>query len=283
MARSTSSIFSGDGGVAPRPSPVLRPGVGTASTRVVTSAANPFGGAVLQQPSGFDVGTFTPPPFFTGPPAPNAPAPPPSPTATASDLQVMISAIPFAQEGTVITADLHNALRQALTSMADRLGIEPVEEEITITNAPRLGGLGTFPWDHDYGIARRPANVGVGGIRGWMEVDLPDGARIKKMVIFATTGTNNPLKLKLKRQKVTDPTVTSDLIVIDVPIGNDASKGIDGDVTVPGTGAGAVAIEEFRIVNNREQKYLVTAELEAVNDATDKLAQINAIQIVCGR
>jgi hypothetical protein len=194
----------------------------------------------------------------------------------------MISAIPIAQDGHVITADFHNALRLALVAIANRMGIGPVAEEITITNAPRLlPASGAAAWDHAYGVVNKPSSAISGNVRGWMELELPDGARIKKMMVFGTTDGGGTLRARLRRQKITDPSVSTDLIVIDIPDDADASKGIEGDVTVPGTGAGAVAIEEYRIVNNREQKYLLAVELDGVSEST--AAQFNAVQIVCGR
>jgi hypothetical protein len=114
-----------------------------------------------------------------------------------------------------------------------------------------------------------------------MELELPHGARIRKMTVFGTTSGAGTMKAKLKRQKVTDVGVVIDLVVIEIPDGADLTKGIEGDVTVPGTGAGAVAIEEYRIVNNREQKYLLAVELESPLDATT--AELHSVQIVCGR
>ena len=224
------------------------------------------------------------------PPASPTPTPPTpaSPTATASDLQVMISAIPIAEDGHIITADYHNALRLALVAIANRLGIGPVDDEITISNAPRLSPVaGAAAWDSDYGfVQKKPATATAtagasGNVRGWMEMELPDGARIKKMMVFGTTSGTGTLKVKLKRQKITDPTIVTDLIAIEIPDAADGSKGIEGDVTVPGTGAGAVAIEEYRIINNREQKYLVTVELDNIDKDTS--AQFSAVQIVCGQ
>jgi hypothetical protein len=213
----------------------------------------------------------------------------PAPTETASDLETMISDIPLARSGDVITADFHNALRLALAAIADQLGIGPVEEQITVTNAPRLvpgsGGVQAMTWEHDYGLVRRtPApipSLPVVNVRGWMELDLPEGTRIRKMLVFGTTSGPGTLKVKLKRQLVTQPAVATDLIVIEIPDGADVSKGIEGDVTVPGTGASAVAIEEYRIVNNREQKYLLAAELDAISEST--IALFHSVQIVCGR
>jgi hypothetical protein len=208
---------------------------------------------------------------------------PPTPTASTSDLQVLIAAVPIAQDGHVITAEYHNALRNALMAIANRLGLGPVSEEITITNAPHLLRDGNVPeWELQYGFARRlgAAPPAGGTIHGWMELDLPDGARIKKMVAFATREGAGALKVTLRRQKVTEPRVAPDLIVIDIAAGADAARGTEADVTVPAAGAGAAAIEEYRVVNNREHKYLFTAELDHVDNSTT--AEIRAIQIVCG-
>jgi hypothetical protein len=204
---------------------------------------------------------------------------PGSTTEATSDLQVMIADIPIAQDGDMITADYPNALRQALVAVADRLGVGPLEEDITITNAPRLNPFfGMTEWDHDVGLVRRPATFTT-GVRGWMAVDLPHGSRIKRMVIFATNG-NGPMKVRLKRQKINDPVVTVDLIVIDVPNNADITKGIEGDVTASGFSTSSVPIEESRLVNNREQKYIVAVEQDGAT--ADKPGQLAAVQIVCG-
>jgi hypothetical protein len=217
-------------------------------------------------------------------PQPGQPPPQPaSPTASASDLQVLIAMVPIAQDGHVITAEYHNALRNALIAIANRLGLGPVSEEITITTAPRLLRHGNLPeWEHQYGFVQRlAATPPSGGIHGWMELDLPDGARIKRMVVHATRHGVGSFRVKLKRQQVTDPDVSPDLIAVEIAADADEARGTEGDVTVPGIGAGADTIAEFRIVNNREYKYLLTAELEAIN--TDSTARMGAIQIVCGR
>ena len=236
-------------------------------------------------PTPFPFPLPVPPPTTDGVPPPIVA----SPTATASDLQIMISAIPIAQDEHVITSDFHNALRLALVAVANRLGMGSAEGEVTITSAPRLSpalspaspsASPSAPWDHEYGVVKRPTSL-PGNVRGWMELELPHGARIKKMLVFGTTNGVGTLKVKLKRQKVTDPAVAIDLIVIEIPDGADAAKGIEGDVTVPGTGAGAVAIEEFRIVNNREQKYLLVVELESPN--ADTTAQFRSVQVMCGQ
>jgi hypothetical protein len=259
----------------------LDPSVATRRTVNLGGNVLTVGGLISNLPTGGFVPPFVFEPPPTAPPPQPAP-PPPSPTANASDLQVMISAIPTAQDGQVITADFHNALRLALVAIANQLGIGPVSDEITVTNAPRLSPMaGAVAWDHDVGLVRKPQVVPAGNVRGWMEVELPHGARIKKMVVFGTTSGTGTLKIRLRRQQVTDPTVFADLIVIEIPDGFDVTKGAEGDVTLPGTGASSVAIESFRLVDNRQQKYLLTAELDGVDANTT--AQFHCMQIVCGQ
>jgi hypothetical protein len=228
---------------------------------------------------------FTPLPFFPTPtPTPGAPA---SPTATASDLQILIASIPIAQEGHVISSEYHNAIRNALVAIANRLGLGPVSEEITITKAPQFMPLaGQAEWEHLYGIVQKPPGVNAGNVQGWMQLELPDGARIKRMVVFASkdpAAPATPLRIALRRQRMVDTGTNPELIRIEVVGEEGLSRGIEGDVTLPGSGAGAGAIEEFRIVNNREHRYLLTAELINITENPQTVAVIAGIQIVCGR
>lgn len=281
MAIASTSIEFGGGG-ASRPSRTPTPNVGTTSSTVLTSSnkVTTAGGTVV------NVGTFQIPPII-GPIFPTLPPiiPPPqapSLTASASDLQVLISEIPIAQDGDAITADYPNSLRRALVAIANRLGIGPVAEEVTVTNAARLSNVADAGiWGQDLGLVTRPVAVPLANLRGWMEMDLPDGQRIRRMVVYATKSGTATLKIKLKRKKVNEVGEPTDLIEINVPNDASASKGIEGDVTVPG--AGPVAIEQYRIVNNREHKYLLAAELESVGGPdTSTSAQFHTVQIVCG-
>jgi hypothetical protein len=220
-----------------------------------------------------------------------APAPAPAPAAapavtaaTVSDLQVLIASIPIAQDGQVISAEYHNGLRAALIAMANRLGLGTISEEITVTNAPQLLGLaGASEWEPDIGVVRKPTTGpgNTGNLRGWMEFDLPDGARIKKMQVFAATDSGNgTMRAKLLRQSITNASASDDLIAIDVA-DNDATAAKEGDVTLPGSTLGAAAIEETRFVDNRKYKYLFVAELDA--GVTAKNARIAAIKVLLGK
>ena len=222
----------------------------------------------------------------TGSAAPPAAAPPPaappapvSQGSTVSDLQVLIASIPIAQDGQVISAEYHNSVRAAFIAMANRLGLGTIAEEIHITNAPRLTKVeGQGEWKHEVGLVKKAA-ADTGALRGWMEMDLPDGARIKKMNVFAANDAAGTMKVKLRRQSVSS-TAGDDLIAIDVA-NNDAATVKDGDVTLPGTTLGAAAIEETRIVDNTKYKYLFVAELDG--GVATKEAKILSVQVVLGK
>lgn len=222
----------------------------------------------------------------TGSAAPPAAAPPaaapPAPVSqgsTVSDLQVLIASIPIAQDGQVISAEYHNSVRAAFIAMANRLGLGTIAEEIHITNAPRLTKVeGQGEWKHEVGLVKKAA-ADTGALRGWMEMDLPDGARIKKMNVFAANDAAGTMKVKLRRQSVSS-TAGDDLIAIDVA-NNDAATVKDGDVTLPGTTLGAAAIEETRIVDNTKYKYLFVAELDG--GVATKEAKILSVQVVLGK
>ena len=214
-------------------------------------------------------------------PAPGAApaAPPVSQGSTVSDLQVLIASIPIAQDGQVISAEYHNSVRAAFIAMANRLGLGIIAEEIHVTNAPRLTKVeGVAEWKHDLGHVKK-ATADAVALKGWMEMDLPDGARIKKMNVFAANDAAGTMKLKLRRQSVSS-TTGDDLIAITVA-NNDAATVKDGDVTLPDTTMGAAAIEEARIVDNTKYKYLFVADLESA--AANKDAKILSVQVVLGK
>jgi hypothetical protein len=213
-------------------------------------------------------------------PAPGAaPGAPVSQGSTVSDLQVLIASIPIAQDGQVISAEYHNSVRAAFIAMANRLGLGIIAEEIHVTNAPRLTKVeGVAEWKHDLGHVKK-ATAEALALKGWMEMDLPDGARIKKMNVFAANGDAGTMKLRLRRQSVSS-TTGDDLILINVT-NNDAAVAKEGDVTLPDTTMGAAAIEESRIIDNTKYKYLFIADLE--NAVAAKDAKILSVQVVLGK
>jgi hypothetical protein len=228
-------------------------------------------------------GQQAPPPVAPVTPLPPTPAAPAVTAATVSDLQILIASIPIAQDGQVISAEYHNALRVALIAMANRLGLGTISEEITVTNAPQLLAMtGGAAWQHDLGVVRKPtAGTGdTGNLRGWMEFDLPDGARIKRMQVHASTDSaNGTMRVRLRRQSISS-SAGDDLISIPVE-DDDLATLKQGDVTLPDSTLGAAAIEETRFVDNRTHKYLFIAEIDG--GLMGRNATVGTIQVVLGK
>ncbi len=101
-----------------------------------------------------DVPTPTPPPV-SAPPAPvTPPAPVPPANAPATRLQVLLAAIPRAEDGHIITAEYHNALRSALLAIADQFNIGLADLSFARTFAPAFLPIETFAnWTLRSGIA----------------------------------------------------------------------------------------------------------------------------------
>ena len=216
-------------------------------------------------------------------PQPTTPTPqPPSPTASASDLQVLMSQIPAADDGDVIRSEHFNLMRAALFELAGRLGVGPVQTSMVTSVVPAFRKQAqNAEWVSEYGIAKAST---AGDVKGWMEVELPDGARLQEMKVFAkrTGAGTGPFNVVLKRQKITDPTDTVDLITVAITASTDAKVGETSVVKVAVSDPSA--LEEYRKVDNRSYNYLVAAEVTLAAGATGAAgdtAQVNAIQIVC--
>jgi hypothetical protein len=245
---------------------------------------NPYYGYSYYKPPYFGYfggGGAAPAPGAAAPAAPAAA--PASPTSTVSDLQVLIASIPIAQDGDVITAEYHNTVRAAFIAMANRLGLGIIAEEIVVSSAPRLAKvLDQKEWTPDDVGQVKKVKAEAIALHGWMEMDLPDGSRIKKMRVFAANDSAGTMKVFLRRQSVSNPSANDNLIRIDIT-NNDATTAKEGDVTLPDStvSGSASAIEETRRVDRSKYKYLFIADLDPA--VADKDAKITAVQVVLGK
>lgn len=226
-----------------------------------------------------NIGTLFNPPVATFPgvpaptPTPTAPQPA-SPTASATDLQVLMSQIPTAEDGDVIRSDHFNLMRAALFEIAGRLGVGPVQTDMVSSIVPaffkQTGGL---EWVPEYGVAKAST---AGDVKGWMEVELPDGARLQQMQVFAKRTGAGAFNVVLKRKNITDPSDTVDLIT--VPITSSTVEKVGESSLVKVAVSDPTALEDYKQVDNRTYNYLLVAEATLAGNDT---AQVNAVQIVC--
>ena len=216
-----------------------------------------------------------------GPPAPTpTPTQPASATASATDLQILMAQIPTADDGDVIRSEHFNLMRAALFEIAGRLGVGPVQTTMTVSVVPALLPQQANPaWTLDQGSASGTGQ----NVRGWMEVELPDGSRIQEMKAFGKhTGVTNQFFAYLRRRKITDPAGVDELIKLQIPVGTNAATGESAQLKVPASTPDE--LDEFRKVDNRTYNYVLVAEANlaaaAGNTAADT-ASLNAVQIVC--
>jgi hypothetical protein len=216
------------------------------------------------------------PPVLPVPPVQQPPAqPPPSVTASVTDLQILISQIPAAEDGNIIRSEHFNQMRLALTELAKRLGVVGVEEDFGETIAPNFFRNGSDEgWVSEYGIAKTPAVAAT--VRGWMEVELPNGARLDQMLVYGKRTGAGAFNVILRRQKIQDPASIVDLITVPITSTTDAEKGERAEVKV--LASDLTELEERRRIKNSDYKYLLIAEA-TLAAATDS-AQINAVQVV---
>jgi hypothetical protein len=106
-----------------------------------------------------------------------------SPTAPSAQVRALIDAIPFANDGDVITADHHNTLREAIARIAGSVGDTQLARVSIESFAPQLLPVanGEAPWRTSPRFAVGPTT----GFKaeGWMPLDLPHGADIDSMIV----------------------------------------------------------------------------------------------------
>jgi hypothetical protein len=202
-------------------------------------------------------------------------AQPASPTASASDLQNIMSRIPIADDGDIIRSEHFNLMRAALFELAGRMGISAIDNSLTLTLLPAFRAInGANAWTADYGMARSPGNETV---KGWMAVDLPDGGTLDEMKVFGRTSAagNDAVKVILRRRLITDPTKVVDLITVNINARSDPKVGEAAPVRV--NVSGSTEFATFTRIDSRIYNYFLIAEATL---AAAETVELTAIQIV---
>ena len=97
--------------------------------------------------------------------------------------QSFVDAIPFANDGDVITADHYNAIRRAIAQLAGSLDDTQLARVATLSFAPVLypdARLKVPSWTTSEGFAVGPEEQQV---IGWMPIELPSGMNIDRLTV----------------------------------------------------------------------------------------------------
>jgi hypothetical protein len=192
-------------------------------------------------------------------------------TPSTSVLELLLSIIPIAQEGHVITSEYHNSLRAALLSLASVVGVNPGTptgpQDVTVTLSPTFFHAVFDPWQTGIGVAGVPQ--GQATTQGWLPVELPDGALVKSMtVIGRRDGQVATFSVTLERQPVTGGDFDE---IITAHLANSAQL---YNVTKPFQGTAGL-----NEIDNKKYQYMIDATVGRSGNATD-LIQIYVIQLV---
>jgi hypothetical protein len=194
---------------------------------------------------------------------------PPAPST--SLLQLLLSTIPVATEGHVITSEYHNSLRAALLAIASAIGVTPGgaagPQDVTVTLLPAFFPGIIAPWLTILGVAGLPQ--GQPSAQGWLPVTLPDGVIVKSMTVFGKKqGTPSQFSVAFERQEIIAGDF-DDIITINL-----TNSPVDYNVTK--AFQGAAGLNE---IDNKKYKYLIDAAVTRPGGESG-LMQIYAIQLV---
>jgi hypothetical protein len=259
---------------------------------------------------------LSPTPGATATPTPTAPTPTaPSPVQTEDEqtnfeidtrLQILISSIPIAHPGNIITSEYHNALRDAVRALASRIGlsVNPTAEFTILTFAPNfLPVKSTNPDAPKLGWTVTLERAGVPEIgnedlkktvSGGFVVQLPDGATIHQMIVRGERTPTAPKPKKftvsLNRKRLGKDEQPLELINIDlrdikdgefelkesVKLTDKELRTMDADETATG-----ITVSKRKAVNNEKWMYYVSGEFLAGDNTAAEKFEIISIQILC--
>jgi hypothetical protein len=198
---------------------------------------------------------------------------PPSP-----QLQAFLDAIPFANDGDVITADHHNTIRQALAAIARSLDETQLARAVTSSFTPALlPAEGATPWRSGVGFALGPPS---GPAEGWMPLDLPNGTLIDTLVVRGKMPQlANEWIVSLRRVELTSE-LEVDVCKAEIPNRTAGSpESFEFPAPVITDGVTPVQVAERRRVDNARYRYLFYTKLESQNGPDLHEYELRLIQV----
>lgn len=264
---------------------------------------------MFKPPKVFEIPSkITPVPFDPFPFPQPQPAPQPAPTQPTPEidtkLQFLLSAIPIAHPGNIITSEYHNALRDAVRALASRIGlnVNPAAEFKILTFAPDFKPVPDnrqqiLRWEVSLNNATLPP-VGEGDdstVIGGLQIQLPDNAEIFQMIVRGERQLQpkspQEFQVSLNRQKFGKDKRKQRLISMDLKDvqkdnretgyfeAKESIKLSDEEAGVASDRSAASLVSDRKIVNNESWLYFVTAEW--TGSANVAKFEIYSIQIIC--
>jgi len=199
----------------------------------------------------------------------------------ATTLSDLGNAIPIAQRGDVISPESHNTLRDAVVAIITQLG---GVSGTTLTTAPLVPAFlpvsaNDPSWTMVPGVAKSPGSAA----KGWMPVQLPDGALIQRLIVVA--GRTGPLELPasmnimLQRLLIRGGTAAVTLANISL-VGSSFQQAVfDASANYAPLGIATADQPGAQVVDNDQYNYFVEADL--LGAPANSNVSIFAVRVEC--
>jgi hypothetical protein len=201
---------------------------------------------------------------------------------TSAQLQSFLDAIPFANDGDVITPDHHNTLRAACGRIAQSLDETQLARVVTASITPVLLSAGGAdpPWRTVVGFAAGP--TGSNKAEGWMPVELPQGTNVDVLTVRGKRpGAVTIWSAALRRVELAG-TAQTDVCAGEIQAATASGDGsFAATVPVKADGLSATQAAELRRVDNTRYRYFFHTKVSGAAQA-DAL-EVRLVQVTCTR
>jgi hypothetical protein len=208
-----------------------------------------------------------------------------APTQASPQLEAFLRAIPFANDGDVITADHHNTLREAIGQIARALDESQFADVVTVAIPPALQPIvDQNAWRITEGFSRGPNLQNVTDAMGWLPLDLPDRTSIDHVHVMGSAPTKpTQLNLVVVRKPLANPNSDGETIV-DQDVQDKLGQGGRLDLPIqPKTDGTPTQLADLRRVDNSKYLYILRATLIAPNQNAASSVQLTLVEVTCVR
>ena len=205
-------------------------------------------------------------------------------TETSPQLQASLQAIPFANDGDVITPDHHNSLRAAIAALAQGLDETRLARVVTLSFSPVLQPIASAPavqaWRSAPGITVGPQTGGAA--QGWMPLDLPNGTSIDHVTVRGKRpGTVAIWTTTLRRQELAG-SGQNDVFFAEIQAAATASDNTFVANVPPTTDSlTPTQAAELRRIDTTKYRYLFHTQMAGASQGD--AIELHLVQVTCTR
>jgi hypothetical protein len=198
-------------------------------------------------------------------------------------LQAFLDAIPFANDGDVITPDHHNTLRTAIGVIARSMEESQFANVVTLSFSPVLQPvLNATPWRATEGESLGPEQFASGNAEGWMPLELPNGTDIDALHVRGHVAAKPTVWVAALKRKAFDGSVSEDVIPADLTAKAATAGPFSGSFSQTPEDVSPTLASNLRRVDNSRFRYLFSTKLGSGSPQPAAVA-LKLVQVTCTR